>query len=133
MSFVNRVVVIRYKNDFQFIVRMFTNHFTLSIVSRCRLLSWVPRDYRNQWLETLSDMTQNQSHWYRCLPLNREIKIALYLSLYELISLYYIVICNLPFIYYYRWSNYYEFGVHSVAVMRCGNLERRIHVPSCML
>ncbi|VDP79857.1 unnamed protein product [Schistosoma mattheei] len=30
-------------------------------VGRCRLLGWCPRDFRNQWLETVGDMAQNQS------------------------------------------------------------------------
>ncbi|VDP26210.1 unnamed protein product [Schistosoma mattheei] len=33
----------------------------LSHIGRCRLLGWGPRDCRNQWLETLSDMAQNLS------------------------------------------------------------------------
>ncbi|VDP43631.1 unnamed protein product [Schistosoma mattheei] len=40
---------------------------SLSHVGRCRLLGWVPRDYCNQWLETLSDMAQNRSQWRRCI------------------------------------------------------------------
>ncbi|CAH8662896.1 unnamed protein product [Schistosoma haematobium] len=40
---------------------------SLSHVGRCRLLSWGPRDYRNQWLETLGDMAQNRSQWRRCI------------------------------------------------------------------
>ncbi|VDP37717.1 unnamed protein product [Schistosoma mattheei] len=39
----------------------------VSHVSRCRLHGWGPRDYRNQWLETLSDMAQNRSQWRRCI------------------------------------------------------------------
>ncbi|CAH8548641.1 unnamed protein product [Schistosoma curassoni] len=40
---------------------------SLSHVGRCRLLGWGPRDYRNQWLETLGDMAQNRSQWRRCI------------------------------------------------------------------
>ncbi|RTG80778.1 uncharacterized protein DC041_0010338 [Schistosoma bovis] len=40
---------------------------SLSYVGRCRLLGWSPRDYRNQWLETLGDMAQNRSQWRRCI------------------------------------------------------------------
>ncbi|VDO54774.1 unnamed protein product [Schistosoma margrebowiei] len=40
---------------------------SLSHVGRCRLLGWGPRDYRNQWLETLGDMDQNRSQWRRCI------------------------------------------------------------------
>ncbi|VDP77986.1 unnamed protein product, partial [Schistosoma mattheei] len=39
----------------------------LSHVGRCRLLDWGPRDYRNQWLETLFDMTQNRSQRRKCI------------------------------------------------------------------
>ncbi|CAH8651266.1 unnamed protein product [Schistosoma intercalatum] len=40
---------------------------SLSHVGRCRLLGWGPRDYHNQWLETLGDMAQNRSQWRRCI------------------------------------------------------------------
>ncbi|KAH9583926.1 cGMP-specific 3',5'-cyclic phosphodiesterase [Schistosoma haematobium] len=40
---------------------------SLSHVVRCSLLGWGPHDYRNQWLETLGDMTQNRSEWRRCI------------------------------------------------------------------
>ncbi|RTG84990.1 uncharacterized protein DC041_0009769 [Schistosoma bovis] len=40
---------------------------SLSHVGRCRLLVWGPRDYRNQWLESLGDMAQNRSQWRRCI------------------------------------------------------------------
>ncbi|VDP69924.1 unnamed protein product, partial [Schistosoma curassoni] len=39
----------------------------LSHIGRYRLLSWGPRDYRVQWLETLGDMVQNRSQWRRCI------------------------------------------------------------------
>ncbi|VDP46470.1 unnamed protein product [Schistosoma mattheei] len=35
-------------------------------VGTCRLLGWGPRDYRNQWLETLCDMA-DPSQWRRCI------------------------------------------------------------------
>ncbi|VDO69021.1 unnamed protein product [Schistosoma mattheei] len=40
---------------------------SLSHVGRCRLLRWGPYGYRNQWLQTLSYMTQNRSRWRRCI------------------------------------------------------------------
>ncbi|VDP45707.1 unnamed protein product [Schistosoma curassoni] len=40
---------------------------SLSHVGRCGLLGCGPRDYRNQWLETLGDMAQNRSQWHRCI------------------------------------------------------------------
>ncbi|VDP29669.1 unnamed protein product [Schistosoma mattheei] len=39
----------------------------LSHVSRCRLLGWGPCVYRNQWLETVGDMTQKRPQWSRCI------------------------------------------------------------------
>ncbi|VDP45059.1 unnamed protein product [Schistosoma mattheei] len=39
----------------------------LSRVSRCRLPSRGPRDYRNQWLEILNDIFQNHFHWPSCI------------------------------------------------------------------
>ncbi|VDP62076.1 unnamed protein product [Schistosoma mattheei] len=40
---------------------------SLSHVGRCRLFGWGPRDCRNQWLETVSDMAQNRSQWRKCI------------------------------------------------------------------
>ncbi|CAH8465284.1 unnamed protein product [Schistosoma curassoni] len=40
---------------------------SLSHAGKCKPLGWGPRDYRNQWLETLGDMTQNRSQWSRCI------------------------------------------------------------------
>ncbi|VDP75020.1 unnamed protein product [Schistosoma mattheei] len=39
----------------------------LSHVGRCTLLGCGPRDYRDQWLETLGDMAQNLSQRFRCI------------------------------------------------------------------
>lgn len=40
-----------------------------SDVGRCRLSGWGQRASRDQWLETLCDMTQNRSQWYKCIHL----------------------------------------------------------------
>ncbi|VDP58402.1 unnamed protein product [Schistosoma mattheei] len=48
---------------------------SLSHVGRCKLLGWGPRDFRNQWLETVGDMAQNQSQWCRCIHFLSSLKL----------------------------------------------------------
>ncbi|VDO65835.1 unnamed protein product [Schistosoma curassoni] len=69
----------------------------LSHVGRCRLLGWGPRDYRDQWLETLGDMVQNCSQWRRCIdslssPLTMKLELLYTLIRAYSFFLYYILI-----------------------------------------
>ncbi|VDP31258.1 unnamed protein product, partial [Schistosoma mattheei] len=48
---------------------------SLSHVSRCRLLGWGPRDYRNQWLETLGNIAQNLSQCRQCIHCLSSLKL----------------------------------------------------------
>lgn len=36
-------------------------------INRCRLSGCDPRNYRNQWLETLNDTALNRLRCYRCI------------------------------------------------------------------
>ncbi|VDP72738.1 unnamed protein product [Schistosoma mattheei] len=48
---------------------------SLSHVGRCRILGGGPRDYRKQRLETMCDMAQSLSHWFRFMHSLSSIKL----------------------------------------------------------